>query len=288
MSDSLFPAANIPDYLLDLEYKGPSFDGMMEIGALKNEIIGLEDALKIIAQTLAEHKKIDFGVNDIQIFVEAFEKASFRKKLKIVLKSLKSLNNYQGAISLGSLLIAVIILVQQKGANEIKQFSPNLAMEIGDQVKVELLKDAEFLKSVANIVRPLEQSGDELYCAVPLHDETTVKYEDKKEFLELSGEIETVEEIEGDKSEVLQGRINRVDLDARVRHLGFKVGSEGVSIPATLAENLRNPTDMRAMLGQWIELEGTTTYQKGVRSHISITKYKVISQQGLFEKDENQ
>lgn len=272
--------------MLDLEYRGPSFDGMMEIGALKTEISGLEDAIIIVTQALARHKKIDFSTNDIQIFVEAFEKASFRKRAKIVLKSLQSLNEYQGAIAVGALLVGIMALIQQKGAAELKDISPQLMSQIGDQTKIELLKDQGFLQSVAHIIHPPGQGGDELVCAVPSHDQITLTYEDKKEFAELAGEIEPIEEIDGNILETLRGRINRVDLDARVRHLGFKVNSEGTAIPATLVESLRDPTQMRIMLGQWIELEGTTTYQKGARTHINIAKYKIIGQRELFEESD--
>lgn len=285
MNDSLFPTVNIPDYLLDLEYKGSSFAGMMEIGALQTEIAGLEDAIKIVAQVLAKYKKIDFGANDLQIFIEAFEKASFRKKVKLIIKGL---DKHPGVISLGMLLMMAFQTIPVYKADKLRDMSPALMAEIGDQVKIELLQNKEFLKSVADVVRPLEQKGDELFCAVPSHGQTTIRYEDRKEFTELAGEIDQSEEVDGDKFEILQGRINSVDLDARVRHIGFKVDSGGVSIPATLAENLRNPTDMRVMLGQWIELEGITTYRKGLRSHIGITKYKVISQQELFTEKDNQ
>lgn len=282
MSETLFPTAEIPEYLFDLEYRGPSFAGMMEIGALKNEIIGLEDAIKIIAQVLSRHKKIDFSANDLQIFIEAFEKGSFRKKVKLIIKGL---DKHPGVLTLGMLLVMIFQTIPQYKADKLKDLSPAVIAEIGDQVKIDLLNNEGFLKSVANVVSPLGQNGDELFCAVPSHNQAIVKYEDKKEFNELAGEVESIEEVNGDQFETLQGRINSVDLDARVRHIGFKVNSEGISIPATLTENLRNPTDMRAMLGQWIQLEGTTTYKNGIRSHISISNYKVISQRELFQED---
>ncbi len=277
MSKTLFPTTKIPDYLLDIEYKGPSFAGMMEIGALRAEITGLENAVRIIAQVLARHGRTDFNANDVQIFIEAFKKGSFCKKAKLFIKGL---DKHPGALTLGILLIMILQTIPQYRADKIRDMPPQLVAEIGDQIKIELLKNDEFLKSLADIVRPLERGGDELSCAVPLHDQVVIKYEDKKEFLELTGEVEE-EEINGERSEVLLGRINRVDLDARVRHIGFKVNNEGASIQATLVENLRNPTDMRGLLDRWIKLEGITTYQKGVRSHIEISKYKVIRQEEI-------
>lgn len=282
MSNTLFPNVNNFEYILDLEYKGPSFAGMMEISALKTEIGGLEDAIKIITRVLSRNKKIDFTSSDLQIFIEAFEKASFRKRVKLIVRGIEK---HQGIISLGVLLVMILQTIPLYRAEKLKDISAEVVGEIGDQIKVELLRDTEFLKSVANVVCPLSQVGDELFCAVPSSAEVSIKFEDKKEFAQLAGELEPIEEGgDGDRLEILQGRINRVDLDARVRHLGFKVGSEGISIPATLAENLRIQPDMQTMLGQWIELEGVTTYQDGARAHINIRKYKIIRQSELFSE----
>jgi len=274
MSKTLFPTKKIPDYLFDLEYRGPSFMGMMEITALRHEITGLENAIRIITQLLIKHKKIDFGERDVQIFIEAFEKGSFRKKVKLLIKGL---DKHPGILSLGMLLILILQIIPQYSADKLKDMSPQLVVEIGDQIKIELLKDEEFLKSIVNMVRPLEKGGDELFCSIPGNNEIIIKYEDKKEFLGLIGEVKE-ENIEGDISELLTGRIHFANLDAVKRHIGFKINGVGVSIPATLSDELINSTDLKSLLGQWIELEGISTYQKGIRGHINIKKYKIIQQ----------
>jgi|GEM_PF-2792160 len=281
MDNTLFPTKQFPDYLFDLAYKGPSFDGTMEINALKNEIAGLEEAISIAAQILSKHKKIDFSSKDFQILIEAFQKGSFKKRVKIVLKTLKSLNNYQGVICLGALIVAVLALVQQRGASELRTLTPQLIVEIGDQVKIELLQNPAFIKSVANVVNPLEQRGDELICCASSNTTTTIKFEDKKEFTALANYDKEPREIDGDHAEILRGRINRVDLDATKRHLGFKVDGEGNSIPATLDDNLRASTDMRDLLGHWVEINATTTYRSGLRDHVSIQSLRLIQQRQM-------
>ena len=277
MKQGLFPQQKPLNYLLDLEYKGPSFEGVMEISALKNQIAGIEDSVKIAARVLAKHKKLGFNPNDLEMLVEAFEKGSFKDRVKVVLKSMKGLDDFQGAINLGILIVAIIAIIQQKQAPSITEMSPELISEIGDQAKIELLKDPNFLKSIANIVRPLEDGADQLYCSTADNHSVTVNYSDKKDFLELAGD-EVKEVIDDEMFETLRGRINRVDLDATVRHIGFKVDSEGVSISATLAENLRRPEEMKSLLGQWVDIEGSVSYSNGIRKHISITKYKTIQQ----------
>ncbi|MFA6548293.1 MAG: hypothetical protein WCT11_05180 [Candidatus Magasanikbacteria bacterium] len=281
MHDTLFPIKQSPNYLFDLAYKGPSFDGVMEIGALKNEIAGLEDVITITAQILLKHKKIDFNSKDVQIFIEAFQKGSFKKRVKIVLKAAKSLNDYHGVINLGVLIVMVLTLVQQKGASELKTLSPKLMSEIGDQVKIELLQNPSFLKSIANVISPLEQEGDEFTCGVPDSNTTTIKFEDKKEFTALANYNEAPKEIDGDRFEVLCGRINRVDLDATKRHLGFKVDGEGNTIPATLDDHLRASVDMHDLLGHWVEINVTTTFKSGLRDHIFIQSLKPVQQKQI-------
>ena len=288
MSDQLFPLPKSKDYLIDLEYHGPSFDGVMEISQLKYQLSGLEDAITIIAQVLARQRRIDFNPNDIQILIEAFERGSFKDRARVVLRSLRSLNQYQGAMALGVLLLEVIRMIPIYQPADLRSMPPQVVSEIGDQVKVELFKNEEFLKSVANLVRPLEQTGDRLTCIVPEKNEVAINYENKENFLQLAGESKPKELIEGDKFETLHGRINRVDLDATRRHIGFKVNSEGSSIPATLIEQLRSPQDMRNLLGQWVKLEGTTTYQGGIRTHITISKYQILKQSELFKEDLSQ
>ncbi len=259
----------------------------MEIGQLRNQLTGLEDAIVIIAQTLARQKRIGFNPNDIQILVEAFERGSFRDRVKVVLKSLKNLNQYQGAIALGVLLIEIIRMIPSYQAATIKEMSPQTISKIGDQVKIELLKNNDFLKSITNVVHPLGQNGDRLQCTVPSLEPVAIKYEDKKEFLELAGETEVERDMDGDRSEILRGRINRVDLDATKRHLGFKVNSEGNSIPATLDDRLRASLDMRSLLGQWVEINTTTTFKGGLRDNIFINSLKIVRQQTIdFESRE--
>lgn len=282
----MFPTEENQDYLLDLEYKGPSFDGVMEIAALKNEIIGLEEAIKITTKILSRNSKINFSANDIDIYIEAFQKASFRKKVKVVLKAAKSLNNYQGALSLGAVLISAITLIQQNGAVKIQNMSPELMAQIADQTKVELLTDKSFLQSVAGIINPLNTSGDELFCATPNNNTTTVSYHEKQEFSALASNNVDLKELEGDKFETLYGRINRVDLDATKRHIGFKVNGEGNSISATLSDQLRKNINMLDLLGHWVEIDATTTYRNGAREHIEISSLKIINNQNqiLFSR----
>ncbi|MBP5993350.1 MAG: hypothetical protein KA731_00420 [Candidatus Moranbacteria bacterium] len=280
MESQLFSEKSLADHLFDICYDGPSFDGAMEISLLKNEIAGLDNALRIAAQVLAKHKKIDFRSGDVEIYIEAFERGSFKKKVKVVLKSLQDLNQYQGAIALGALVISVMTFVKQQETLDIDHIPPEIMAQFKTQVEYDLLQNREFLKSVSDIVAPLNQSGDHLHIAVPKNSETDIDYLDKEKFIKLALPS-VVEGVDGDKHEIIVGRINRVDLDATIRHIGFKVKGEGSSIPATLSTQVKSSVSMNDLLGKWVEMGALTTYKGDIREHIEIEDIKIVEQQKL-------
>lgn len=274
MQETLFLKEEMPSHLLDIRYVGDSFKGVMEISSLRTEIDGIENTLRILTQTLAKHKRIDFNIGDLEVFIEAFEKGSFKEK---VLVKVKGLNDHQGALLLATALIMIFQTIPLYSTEEITEMSPELMVKIRDQVQLDLLKNPEFLKSVADIVAPLNQTGDQFHFSVPQKGETVITYEDKAKFLGLA--TSTKENLEdGDRREKLIGRINRVDLDATVRHLGFKAADGGKSIPATLDEELKKDLNMTSLLGEWVEVEGVSTYKNKTRDHIKITNIKNVNQ----------
>lgn len=278
MDNTLFPEEILPEYLFDLKYEGPSFDGKMEIGVLVNEIAGLKEIIKIASSTLLRNKKINFGPDDIDIFIEAFEKGSFKKRVKLVLKDL---NECQGAIALASLIISVIILIQQNNPNELKDMSPQLISQISDPVKIELLQNKTFLSNTSNVIMPLGVEGDQLLIGAPKNDTTIIKYSDKSKFSGLVEEVKDETDLNGYVDEVLVGRINRVDLDATKRHIGFKVNSEGNSMPATLSDESKSAVNIRDLLGQIVEIESRTSFKNGLRDHLEIKNLKIIKQKKM-------
>jgi hypothetical protein len=278
MDNTLFPDDIPPEYLFDLKYKGPSFDGKMEIGVLINEISGLEDIINITTGILYKNKKIGFSQSDIEIFIEAFERGSFKKRVKLVSKTL---NKNQGVITLACFIIEAISLIQQNNPKDINKMSPIMISQISDPVKIEMLQNKTFLSAASNIIMPLNINGDELELASPKNEQITVKHDDKSKFIALANNEVGDIGIEGDKIEILRGRINRVDLDATKRHLGFKVNGEGNCIPATISDQAKTGIDMKDLLGQWAEINTNTAYKYGVRDHMEVQSLKIITQQKM-------
>lgn len=276
MTQALFPTRELPQFLLDIVFSGPSFDGMMEIGALQKEIEGLKEVLDIAARALKRDKRLNVKLDDIEIFVEAFEKGSFRKKIRIFNRATKE---YLPLVQLATLIVVILQTVPQYQPQQIKSLSPDLITSLRDQVAIELLQDPRFLNAAANVVGSISQEGDKGTFTAPTNLMAEIDATSSKKFLELAGESTSTEE--GEKFEELKGYINRVDLDATRRHIGFKANGQGNSIPTTLSEKLRGTVDMRELLGQWVEIQGTTTVKNGIRDHVDIETLGIISQPTL-------
>lgn len=271
MKDTLFPKIRLEDFLLDVEYQGPSFLGKMEINHLGREILGMEDCLKIIIQILSKYKKINFNINDVEIFVETFQEGSFRKRIQITLKTLEKYPVTYMAIV--TLFVGVLIAIPQYRADKIREMSPELMTQIKDQIKIELLKDKQFLKSISDIVRPIKNKNDMVIFTKPDREKSTISYEEREEFIKLGGDQEDM--VEREISETLRGRITRVDLDAIKNNLGFKVENKGVAIPTSFTQK-PELEELGILLGRWIELTGIVTKTGEETKSIRIESYQII------------
>lgn len=282
MNTQLFPTEEYPQFLLDVTFSGPSFKGMMEIDALAKEIQGLEDVLMIVLHSLKKNGRIDLKTSDFEIYVEAFEKGSFRKRVKIFNKKTKE---YLPLISLATLVVLVFQTIPQYKTNDIKTVSPELISSIRDQVVLELLQDRKFLGAAADMVKSVSSEGDKCTLLSPTKDKAIIDSESSKKFVALADTLnEQVED--GEHYEILRGRINRVDLDALKRHIGFKVNNEGSTIDGTF---VKKPTreEMRNLLDEQIEIKGIVSYIGGQRNHIDIQEYKIIEQSSFDFGQEN-
>ncbi len=273
MNTQLFPTKEYPQFLLDITFSGPSFKGMMEIDALAKEIQGLEDILIIVLHSLQKNGRIEFKASDLEIYVEAFEKGSFRKRIKIFNKKTKE---YLPLIQLAASVILVFQTIPLYRIEDIKTISPELISSVRDQVILELLQDKKFLGAAANMVKSVSSEGDECILLSPTKDKAIIDPKSSKKFVALT-DTPNEQVADGEYYEILRGRINRVDLDALKRHIGFKVNNEGSTIDGTF---VKKPTreEMRILLDEQIEVKGIASYIGGQRNHIDIQEYKIIKQ----------
>jgi hypothetical protein len=89
---SLFPENDIKleDLFLEVKYDGPSFDGVMNIQDLGNELLGIEYCLtKIINELVKTNKELsEADIESLQILTEGFVNNCFKKKIKFFLSNL--------------------------------------------------------------------------------------------------------------------------------------------------------------------------------------------------------
>lgn len=270
---TLFQNEEFENYLLDIHYQGPSFDGEMEISQLGNEIIGLDRAIKIIIHTLAKHKKLGVKESDIEIYIEGFEKGSFRERVKIVIKTVEAYPTTSIAIS--TILATTITLIPQLTAKEIRLMSPELKQEIRDEVKISLLSDKEFQKSLAAIVMPLQNKSDSLVATTTDKTQSIISHSEKVEFMKLAEPDD--EKIEEDShSNDFEGRITRVDLGATKNNVGFKMNDTGATIVCTFREQMTE-SEMTQLLGKWVKITGVVTYVNEKIDRIEIDTYTLMT-----------
>jgi hypothetical protein len=274
METYLFPDQNIEDYVLDIKYDGPSFDGMMEISALSNEIAGFEICIKSVISVLRRQKGLDLNEDDFQIVVEAFENNCFRKKIKFIGKHL---NKYPVAyLSIAGILGSIINIVPQIGADKIKEMSPATMAIIADVAKVELLKDPKFLNALAKTVKPLITDKDKVEFSQPVktpNRTSTVKYSQKNDFLKLTSETEDIMETVAPGE--VYGRVVSIDIDANKNQIDFKSNGTGERIRCTLNDGKRID-DYVTLLGKWAVISGDVKSANGQRIHILVKDIKHV------------
>lgn len=272
MEAKLFTETELEKYLLEIVFHGPSFDGVMEIDALAKEIQGLEDILKSSIHALKRHKKIEYGVNDYVIYVAAFEKSSFKKR---IVAFNKTTGEFQPLIELSVLLLLLLQTVATYKPDEIKNISPELVSQIRNDVAIELLQDEKFIKSTAAIVQSVQAEGDSCKFVAADKTEFVVTPEVNEKIQQLAEPKE--EAVDGEFYEILPGRVSKVDLDASRRHIGFKYNGEGETIDATFEEK-PDVEVLKSLLGAQVEIKGTVSYVGGNRRHVDIQEYSILSQ----------
>ncbi len=274
MSERLFEMANqdIDDYFLDIKYDGPSFQGFMEIHHLGEEILGLEYCLKKIIKSLRRSGKLDLLDGEFEIFVQAFEPGSFKKRVKILVRDIEK---YKTTVTvLVALFVGILHAIPMYGAKRIKEMSPELMSEIADQTKIQLLQDKDYLINLLKTIQPI-QADDKVFFRPPgnLSETMCINHNAKREFLELVDEENLPETTD---SGIMRGRIIKIDLDATKHQFDFKEDGKGARIDCSLSSVL-NIYDYRDLLGKWVEISGEITRIEDKISSIHILEIQEIS-----------
>jgi hypothetical protein len=278
MAQTLFGELKIETFF-DVSYVGPSFQGAMEIGDLGIELAGLKDCLGAVIKVLRKHGKIDFNLNDVEIFIEAFEKGSFKNRVKFLKKANKHFKEFQPSYVCVSAVIgalaSIVLIVLQYGPKEVNRMSPELMHSIADEVKIELLLDKNFKQSLINITTPIKSGEDGVvFKDSEGNEKINIGSEEHRVIIGLKEEEET------SAMDTFGGRISEMDLDALKNQIGFKINGKGMAIPCSFSPaSLNQPVDVKEyipFLGKWVQIDGNATKKGKVINHIDVKNISEI------------
>ncbi|SHN94152.1 hypothetical protein, partial [bacterium endosymbiont of Bathymodiolus sp. 5 South] len=258
---SLFPENDIKleDLFLEIKYDGPSFDGVMNIQDLGNELLGIEYCLtKIINDLVRIDKELsEADIESLQILTEGFVNNCFKKKLKFFLSNLSE--NLANTPILRSTLKAAIDTylhtqsvqtslsrgdtksMLKSGQIPIGQYQQIKDLPIPDNAK-EIIRsnliDKKYREESAKIVIPLKNDNDNLESSSPVLEESVIiDNTNKQSFFIIDSPTEQEQDVTEERK-TIKGRINSINLDATKNQIGFKVKNEGNEIHCHLSENL--------------------------------------------------
>jgi len=275
MSAELFPADPVAEYLFEIKYDGPSFDGVMEIRALAEEILGMDASIHGIISALRNDKRISLKEAEFQLLVEAFENNCFKKRLKLVIDTIENYPQTAETIRwvIGGVFGTIIAFILANPTPQLNEMSPTLLRQISDKTVAKLLNDNRFLKNISRTVIPLRKEGDFVSIKTPdiSARELIIPFSERGKFLVLGGEAAIEEEIEQRYHDDMYGKIISMDLDAKKNQVDFKIGGEGERIHCTFSDNL-NVQDYIHLLGTWVTVEGEVEKTNGNALHFYIEK----------------
>ncbi|VVH65800.1 hypothetical protein BSPLISOX_2890 [uncultured Gammaproteobacteria bacterium] len=296
---SLFPENDIKleDLFLEVKYDGPSFDGVMNIQDLGNELLGIEYCLtKIINELVKTNKELsEADIESLQILTEGFVNNCFKKKIKFFFDDIEnrpvlihllrtvivtymasqSMQIYLNSSDTKSMLKSDQIPKEQ--CQQIKDLPiPDNAKEI---IKSNLI-DKKYREESAKIVIPLKNDNDNLESSSPVLEESVIIDNTNKQSFFIIDSPKEQEQYVTEEIKTIQGRINSINLDATKNQIGFKVKNEGNEIHCHLSENLSIDDYKSNYLGEWVEITGKISQVGDIIKEIEIEKLKKITKPG--------
>lgn len=305
---------NFEDLYIDIKYNWTSFDWVMNIHDLWNELLWIEYCLKtIFFRRLKEDKqkikskvlKDDLKyltINDFEIITEWFVNNCFLKRIKFKKTNwiIKFLNQLEKRPELNKYILTFIwwwlslywaIYIAQINADKdifIKALEkwnlPESVIEYIQQSSLssdskrlaqELLLDKRFREESAKTVIPIKEDQDTLELNSKVFGETIKIDKTNKEIFLLNKTDEEINEWEYVSYDVTEWRINSMDLDASKNQIGFKVLNEGTEINCHLIDSL-NIEDYKELLWEWVEIEWNITYSDTKVKYIEIHRIAKI------------
>ncbi len=294
----LFPEDDIKleDLFLEVKYDGPSFDGVMNIQDLGNELLGIEYCLtKIINDLVRDNKELSKDdIASLQILTEGFVNNCFKKKIRFYFDEIEKRPVLMGFLKTVILIYSgsqAMQITLDKLPTELMLKSNQIPIEQHQQIRnLPILDSAKniiennllnkkYREASAKVVMPLKNDNDNLESSSPvLKKSVIINNSNKKSFLIIDSSQEQEDNVE--ISQAISGRINSINLDATRNQIGFKVNNEGNEIHCHLSENLNINEYKSDYLGEWVEITGKILYTGEVIKEIEILELKKIEKLG--------
>lgn len=303
MNNTLFPDTEVKleDLFLEIKYDGPSFNGVMNIQDLGNELLGVEYCLtKIIKDLIKDSSELNQDdINSLQILTEGFVNNCFKKKIKFFFDEIEN-----RPVLIGNLTRILITTILSYTATQtiqinlnpndtksmlkytkipIEQYQQIKTLPIPDNAKKIIasnLLDKKYREESAKIIMPLKNDNDSLESSSPsLREPVVINKGNKDGFfvIELNDEIN---ELEIEHIQTIDGRINSINLDATKNKIGFKINNEGNEIHCHLSEELDINDYKNGYLGEWVKITGNVSQVGENIKEIEILKLEKATQYG--------
>jgi len=194
-------------------YEGPSFNGMMEMPSLINQLKSTEFLIREVIRTLYEQRKLSEPEN-IKLYLK-LKHGSFAEIIEIIL-------NHPLAISIiGGCVVAVfnrLFNKKDKGNTEIN--IENMTNNI------------TFVKEINNIATPLQREGDKLSVYSPSKKElkTEIEFKEKEIIKEILKKLQEEVSVEIYEEEFF-GYLYMINIDRGT--IGFTLEGTNKHVPVT-------------------------------------------------------
>ncbi len=303
MSDILFPDTEVKleDLFLDIKYDGPSFDGVMNIKDLGNELLGVEYCLtKIIKDLIQSSNELNQSdIDSLQILTEGFVNNCFKKKIKFFLESLN--DNLVSRPIIKSIIksgIDVYLYSQtiQSDINKVdtksmlessqipeEQYRQIRNLPIPDNAKKVIennILDKKYREESLKIILPIKDDKDTLQSSSPILNKNVVINKENKGGFFVTGLNDEIDGSEIEENRNIEGRISSINLDATKNQIGFKVNDQGNKIDCHLPENLDINDYKAGYLGEWVKINGKVSYSGETIKEIEILKLEKATRHG--------
>ena len=114
-----------------------------------------------------------------------------------------------------------------------------------------------FIEGARGVIAPLQEANQKVTLSAE-GNKLEITCESQKKFFENLQEEKSSEEDEIIRKGEVYGKIVKIDIDASIRQIDFKVYGEGERIQGTLSDDL-NVDDYISYLGKYVEISGLIT-----------------------------